>query len=76
MAFVRGHWRALGWVRSHRRSPDHPAEGQLVLPAAGSAAVASTIGSAAVPAAASTAGPLVIPAQRGPVEAPLSSARR
>lgn len=34
MAFVRGHWRALGWVRSHRRSPDHPPEGQLVLPAA------------------------------------------
>ena len=31
---MRGHWRALGWVRSHRRSPDHPAEGQLALPAA------------------------------------------
>jgi hypothetical protein len=55
MAFVRGHWRALGWVRSHRRSPDQPAEGQLVLPAAA---------------------PVSIPAQRMPVEVPVSSARR
>jgi hypothetical protein len=55
MAFVRGHWRALGWVRSHRRSPSRPAEGQLVLPAAA---------------------PVVIPAQRGPVEVPVSVARR
>ncbi|HKQ42469.1 MAG TPA: hypothetical protein VJT79_08280 [Pseudonocardia sp.] len=55
MAFVRGHWRALGWVRSHRRTPDRPAEGQLALPAAP---------------------PVVIPAQRGPVEVPVSAARR
>jgi hypothetical protein len=34
MSFVRGHWRALGWVRSHRRTPDRPESGQLALPTA------------------------------------------
>jgi hypothetical protein len=34
MSFVRGHWRALGWVRSHRRKPNRPQSDQLPLPAA------------------------------------------
>jgi len=57
MAFVRGHWRALGWVRSHRRSPDRPSDAQLTLPAAASA----------------TPSPVLIPAQRRPVDLPAAA---
>lgn len=52
MAFVRGHWRALGWVRSHRRAPDRPAEGQLTLPAAPQVVIPAQRGPAEVPVSA------------------------
>jgi hypothetical protein len=52
MAFVRGHWRALGWVRSHRRNPDQQAEGQLALPAAPPVVIPSQRMSVEVPVSA------------------------